>query len=104
MADNLKERIEEMKTALAGVPRLQWYDIPHPEWAGGLHRIALRPNMEWVAFGYPATAIATVAAYMVAWCPANAAVLIAEVERLERKVEQLQKNSPRCSRGNVIGD
>lgn len=55
------EEIVEARAKQAG----EWFDIPHPDWEGGDHRVsALGPNAYWGEFGHIATVSHTAAQFI----------------------------------------
>lgn len=64
------------------------YDIPHPEYAGALHRISDKLDSSWADYGQLATVIPALANHIAAFDPTTCLALLEEVERLRLRVEE----------------
>lgn len=56
----------------------EWFDIPHPEWAGAYHRVALSADEPWGRFNPLAYASGTNAAFITA-CSTTVPRLLATI-------------------------
>lgn len=66
------------------------YDIPHPEYAGALHRISNKPDSSWADYGELANVVPALAGYIAAFDPTTCLELLEEVERLRGLVRHMQ--------------
>ena len=58
--------IAEIERLDAARTQGEWFDIPHPQWAGAEHRIGCRQNESWGNFGQLCFAAPNDAAYIAA--------------------------------------
>lgn len=67
-----------------------FHDIPHPEYAGALHRISNKPDSSWADYGQLATVIPALANFIAAFDPTTCLALLGEVERLTGETSDLR--------------
>ena len=71
--------IAEIERLDAARTQGEWFDIPHPQWAGAEHRIGCRQNESWGNFGQLCFAAPNDAAYIAA-CSVMVQRLLATIQ------------------------